>query len=284
MTGWVKPDGTTKRVPPDQLGVIRNGHHIKLGRALGESSPWDESFEREFDDADGNFPSVISWLSCLDRQFRPGPTLTDRFVPQPATEEQLRALTESVVSLAVRGPMNREASVALAEHLRGPIRAPERHVLVGFNMRRSQRLIADGIGANGKFAVVFSAGREFVYGDGFFHNVKAVVNPPQNPKILAPLTPTMSVIVSRPISRNVQPLLSTIVLTDEEVDRCNHSVQIYSREALYFRSEKPTLDDAFTCGKHLEYAHPDNPIDTLIRAIPGVPDRDTSLDKFLFQP
>jgi hypothetical protein len=123
--------------------------------------------------------------------------------------------------------MNREASVFLAEHLRGPISNPERNALIGMNMRQSQRLIADTIGANGKFAVFFSQGKEFIFGGGFFHNVSAVVNPPLDPKILAPITPTISVVVSRPTLFTVNPRLSTLVLIDEEVDTCNQPDKCY---------------------------------------------------------
>ena len=179
--------------------------------------------------------------------------------------------------------MNREASVSLAEHFRGPLPNLERNALIGLNMRRSQRLIADTIGAYGKFAVLFSQGREFIFGDGFFHNVSAVVNPPMSPKILAPITPTISVIVSRPMSFTVQPRLTTIVLTDEEVDECNYAVQVYSRHALYFRSHRPTVEEAFACSEHRKYSNPDNPIDNLLRCIPGVPPRDKSLDLLFSQ-
>jgi hypothetical protein len=279
---WIRPDGTEVRVPPDKLGMIGNGHHIKLGNAPSSPIHWDSSFEDEFDVADSNFPSVISWLESLDRKLLNNPDLRQRFIPQEATDEQLCMLTECVVSLAVRAPMNREASVALAERLRGPLPERERNALIGLNMRSSQRLIADSIGARGKFAVLFSNGREFIFGDGFFHNVKAAVNAPSLPKILAPITPNISVVVSRPKSYSVEPRLSTIVLTNDEVERCNHAVQVYSRKALFYRSDKPQLDEAFTREEHREYAQPDNPIDTLITSIPGVSARDTSLD-FLFQ-
>jgi len=272
-TGWMKPDGSVIRVPPHKLGMIGNGHYIKLGPP-GESTAWDFCFEREFDAADNAFPSVISWLASLDREFRGQCGLGDRFLSQPASDEQRRALTECVVSLAVRGPRNRAASVAVAEHLRVPMDSRKRNAIIGANMVRSQRIISDSIGSNGKFAVLFSTGREFIFGDGLFHNVTARVDPPHDPKILAPITPTMSVIISRPTSYMVEPRLTTIVLTNEEVDQCNHAVQVYSREALFFRSERPTLDEAFSSGAHLAYSHPDNPIDSLIRGIPGVPPRD----------
>lgn len=277
-TGWMKPDGSCIRVPPKELGLIGNAHHIKLGRHPGDSTDWDTSFENEFDTADSNFPAVIAWLESLKHEFMPHRELPDRFLAQSAADDQLRLLTECVVSLAVRSPMNREASVSLAEHLRGPIPNPERNALIGANMRRSQRLISDSIGANGKFVVLFSHGREFIFGDGFFHNVKAVINPPIDPKILAPITPSVSVIVSRPTSFTVQPRLSTIVLSDKDVDLCNHAVQVYSRQALYFRSHRPMVQEVFACNEHRAYSHPDNPIDNLLRSIPGVPPRDRSLD------
>jgi len=282
--GWLKPDGSSIRVPAKELGVIGNAHHIKLGRIPGDSTALDTSFENAFDVADTNFPSVISWLESLRHEFVPGPELRDRFLAEFAPVDKLRLLTECVVSLAVRSPMNREASVSLAERLRGPIPNPERSAIIGLNMRQSQRLVSDAIGANGKYAVLFSQGREFIFGDGFFHNVRAVTNPPMCPKILAPLTPTISVVVSRPTSFTVEPRLSTIVICDEEVDQCNHAVQVYSRQALYFRSHQPAVDGAFSRNEHQEYSSPDNPIDNLLCSMPGVPPRDTSLDFLMCRP
>ena len=281
-TGWITPDGNCRRVPPRHLGVLRNAHHIKLGDR-GVSTDWDSSFEDEFDAADSQFPQVISWLEGLDRPDSPGPSSRQRFLPHAATDGELRALTECVVSLAVRSPMNREASVSAAEQFRGPVGNPERDALIALNMRNSQRLIADSIGGNGKFAVLFSQGREFVFGDGFFHNVTGVVNPPLSPTIVAPITPCISVIVSRPIAYMVEPRLSTIVLSEEEVDDCNYAIQVYARNALYFRNDQPVVEDAFARGQHLRYSRPDNPMAELVRSIPGIPPRDTSFDHIFDQ-
>ena len=109
------PDGTLRRSSPNNFGVIGNGHHIKLSDDPNQASVWDESFEREFQDADANFPTVIHWLQGLEREDRHGSELRNRFFPQSAQSEQIGPLIECLVSLAVRSPMNREASVALAE-------------------------------------------------------------------------------------------------------------------------------------------------------------------------
>jgi len=278
---WITPDGTCKRVPPAQLAMIGNGHHIKLSRNPADSSPWDMSFEREFDLADGNFPSVIAWLNTLTSQKLFNLQLRERFLPQPCTDDQLKILTECVVSLVIRSPKSREAAVSVAEYLRGELPTPERNALIGLNIRNSQRMISDNIGAGAKFSVLLSSGKEFIYGDGLFNNITGTVNPPHSPKIIAPITPMISVIISKPTSFTVEPRLSTIVLSDDEVDACNHAIQVYSKRALFYRSERPKLIDAFTRNEHLSYEHPDNPMDTLIRSIPGIPPRDRSLDFLL---
>jgi hypothetical protein len=206
-----------------------------------------------------------------------------RFVAQLCSDNELLLMTECAVSLAVRGPMNREASVALAEDFRGTIESSERNALIGLNMRNSQRVIADSIGARGKFVAIYSQDKEFVFGDGFFHNVRNAQMAPHWPKLFVPITPRICILVCRPSRYTVEPKLSTLVLDDHEVDVCNHAVQVYAKNAIYFRSQQPALDEAFRRAEHLSYAQPGNPMDSLIHSIPGVPARDSSFDRFYNQ-
>lgn len=269
--GWIEPGGTEKRLPPDQLGVIRNGHNVKLDYSTPEASTeWDFSFESEFDRADSSFPDVIRWASGLDRTECRDEEQQHYFVPLQASDEALRALTECVVSLAIRSPMTRERSVAGADLLRSSLSKRERNSLMGINLSHAQRAVSDAIGARGKFVIVFSEHREFIYGDGFFHNIVPHALRPHNPKLFVPITPSMSVLVTRPVAYMVEPKLMSVVLAPEEVDVCNHTVQVYSRQAIFYRAEKPTLDEAFTCARHLVYEHRDNPIDSFVRSVPGV--------------
>jgi len=268
--GWLKPDGAVLRVPPKNLGALGNGHHIKFSPKSGEPSPFDSCFESEYDVADSSFPEVISWLKHLNREYQPDLDLSARFIPHDCTTDRLMALTECVVSLAVRSPRNREASVGIAERLRGPIPKPERETLITYNMRPSQRIVSDKIGANGKYVVLFSNSREFVFGDGFFHNICGALNSPVGAKIFAPITPEISVCAIYPRHFRVEPRLSTIVLSDEETELCNEAVQVYSRQAIFFRSEQPEIQEVFARGEHLMYTSSENPIDFLIGHIPGI--------------
>jgi len=277
---WLLPDGEVRRAPPKNFGVIGNAHHVKLGASPDKATVWDHSFEEAFDRADSYFPSVIDWLDGLEREDRPdAENISDRFHTQEAPEDMLSHLVEGLVSLAVRSPMNREAAASLAEHLRGPLPAQERNAIIGLNMGHCQRMVVDSVGTRGKFAILYSPGCEFIFGDGFFHNIDSPSQAPMNPKIVAPITPHISAVYAIPIAYSIEPRLSTLVLSVEEATALNDSVQLYACNALFYRMQKPVVLDEFKQGQHLHYSDTDNSIDSLIHSLPGVPPRDTSLDR-----
>lgn len=266
---WLKPNGEDKRIPPAQLGMIGNGHMIKLGRA-GTESPWDQSFEPAFDRADTAFPRVISWLNEMAGKARhiEGPVRT-RFEPQQASDEELALLSECIISLAVRSPMSRAGAIFVAERLRGKIPAHERNAIIGLNMRETQRRATEELGAHGKFVVLHSPDREFIFGDGFYHNVRSPLNGMFMPEIVAPVTPRIAVAIYRPMAYGVDPKFMTIVNSAAETDGLNEAAQVYSRECIFYRSEKPNLIEAFQKATHLQYSA-GSTASELLRSIPGV--------------
>ncbi|WP_404357056.1 hypothetical protein [Methylotuvimicrobium sp. KM1] len=266
---WILPNGEIRIAPPKNFGCIGNGHYIKLGKNEGETTAWDQNFEPIFDKADNGFPKVISWLQSLTRKdVWDAKTLTDRFIPENASDNQFAQLVESIVSLAIRSPMHRESSVGLAEELRGTLPERERNALINLNMRDNQKKAVSSIGIRGKFVVLYSPSCEFVYGDGFFHNLDS-----HSPKILAPITPEISVLYTRPLQYISEPRLFTFVTSREETKILNDVVQVYSRNCIFYRSERPTIISEYTGGKHLCYASTENPIDMLISSIPGIVNR-----------
>lgn len=265
-------NGQAFRAPPKKIGVIGNGHIIKLGR--GQPSPWDESFEAVFDAADNAFPSLVGWLEGLDHAFILSPkNRAERFLAQPITDEQFANLIEGIVSLAVRSPKFRAAAVAPAIHLRGPLPADERHVLEAINMRHCQRMIADTCKRSGKLVVLFAGASEFCFGDGFYNTATGVSAPPMNPKMLVPITPQIAVLYARPIAFGVEPRLATLVLDAEEVQAINTATQVYAKDWLYFRSSKPVIIESFSEAEHRRFADHQNVVDQIICDIPGVRQR-----------
>jgi hypothetical protein len=275
---WLLPNGEERRARPDAFGVIGNGHFIKLGNKPGEATPWDQNFEDEFHNADDRFPAVIEWLEGLRYEPRIKQMRRERFLPQPSPVEQFGQMVESLTSLAIRSPMNREACVSLAERFRGPLPEWERNSLITANMRDMHRRAVQAFGASGKATAILSPDREFIFGDGFYHNLTSPGGAPHSPRILAPLTPRLAVLYARPMQYTVEPRLSTLVIEAEETEALNQVVQVYAREALFYRSDKPELIDDFRAGKHLRYTSSRNVVEQMVHGMPGVPDRDTSLD------
>jgi hypothetical protein len=144
---WLLPDGEVRYAPPQNFGVIGNGHYIKFGKLPGEHSSWDQNYESEFNSADKNVPQLIDWLESLKRKEPDSSSiLSSRFCPVAASDEEIERLVACMVSLAIRGPMNRQAAVSLAEHFRGPLPERERNALIGVNMRRDYRTAVESIG------------------------------------------------------------------------------------------------------------------------------------------
>lgn len=279
---WLRPDGTERKARPDGFGVIGNGHFIKLGHEAGERTPWDQNFEPEFQQADDQFRWVIKWLNELNYDDRRHLSLRERFIPQPLTDEMFGQLLESIVSLAIRSPMTRESCVSVAESLRGPLPERERNSLIAMNMRDMHRRAVKDLGVRGKATAILSPDREFIFGDGFYHNFVSPSGSPNSPRILVPLTPSLAVLYAKPMQYTTEPRLSTLVIGGDETKALNEVVQVYAGGGLFYRSEKPEIIDAYSSGKHLEYRGPDHIVEKLIHHMPGVPDRDTSLD-FLFR-
>jgi hypothetical protein len=262
-------DGREFRSPPANVGVIGNGHIIKLGK--GKPSPWDESFEHAFDAADSALPRIVAWLETLERQWveRP-PRRTERFLTQPVTDAQFGELVESLVSLAVRSPKFRAAAVAPAIHLRGPLEPDERHVLEAMNMRHCQRMIADACKRGGKLVALYAKEGEFIFGDGFYNTATGVSTPPISPRMLVPLTPQIAVLYSRPMAFGVEPRLTTLVVDAAEVDAFNIVVQAYAKDWLFYRRIRPEINEHFRIREHRIFTDHNNPVDQIARDIPGV--------------
>ncbi|TPK95307.1 MULTISPECIES: hypothetical protein [unclassified Mesorhizobium] len=269
MTKWLRPDGSVKSMPPKNLGVIGNGHQIRLGQP-GEATPWDQDFEGVFGSADNNFPSVIRWLQILDRDEAASPKpLAARFRPLEVADDDLAKLAEGMISLAVRSPMNRESAVSVAEHYRGPLQGAERNALIGLNMQHTHQEAVKQIGIRGKFVAIYSPNREFIFGDGFYHNIRSPLNTMHSPTLLAPLTPNIAALLVRPMSYRTLPRFFTLVINGDEADRLNHAIQVYARKQIFFRTEKPKILDVYSQERHLVYSGR-NPVKDLIQNIPGV--------------
>ena len=88
-------------------------------------------------------------------------------------------------------------------------------------MRYAHRRAVQAFSMRGKIAVIYSPKREFIFGDGFYHNLTSPSAVPTSPQILAPLTPEISVIYAIPMRYSTEPQLSTLVIDADEAVMLN---------------------------------------------------------------
>jgi hypothetical protein len=256
---------------PKKFGVIGNGHAIKLSPDPSIPSPWDESYEAAFQAADDSWPTLIAWLEGLTFLPRPPP---QRFLTQPAGDAQITRLVEALVSLAVRSPTTREAAAGLADRYAAPMSSRQRNNIIGLNLRQAQTNLTRAIGVRGKFVVLASPDREFIFGDGFGHNLTNQHQLPPAPRLFAPLTPRLAVFWTRPMSYMTEPRLMTLVISADETRQLNEVVQVYAKDMLFYRNDRPELTKAFTDGQHYIFGDDDNTLQQLTHMVPGVPPPD----------
>ncbi len=110
-----------------------------------------------------------------------------------------------------------------------------------------------------------------MFGDGFYHNLTSPSGAPSSPRILAPLTPEISVLYTIPRRYLTEPIISTLVIDGEEAKLLNDVVQVYARDAIFYRSEEPVITDAYSQRRHLMCMSPGDPIEQIIADLAGIP-------------
>lgn len=189
-----------------------------------------------------------------------------------------RIVTEALTSPAIRSPMTRESTVSVAEHLRRPLPERERNSLIAVNMRDMRRRAVEAFGTRGKATAILSRDREFIFGDGFYHNLNTPSMAPHLARILAPLTPRLAVLYAIPMQYTPEPRLSSLVIGNDEVDSLNQVVQIYARERVFYGKDRPELIDEYRARQHRHFTTSRNIVENIVHDMPGVPARNTALD------
>jgi hypothetical protein len=250
------PDGKAVASPPKQFGAIRNDNQIRFA---DRPTIWDESFEHTFQMADDNFAGIVRWLQTLSSSILARDTpFAARLTPLTLSRDRQMLLAECLASLIVRSPSLRHRIRLTTEYYRERIglRDPTaRHSLIAASVRGGQRVLARAMATRGKFAVLFAGEAEFVFGDGFLHNIHDVANAPMNPCCLVPLTPEIAVLYVAPSQYRTYPKAFVVNLTLSEVGFVNDMVQIYAKRYLYFRNIYPVIHSAFQRDEHLEFEY-----------------------------
>lgn len=252
---WVDSDGLvwrtnsrghSKKWHPSAVGYGPNNHNI----LSDGGSPWDSTFEPDFDAADNAFPDVIRWLEAVRADHSDG----WRAKGVRIASDRRASLAECLASLIVRSPRLRylsEKHTAEFQVQHFGFREPHNvHQTAGSNLRRLQEPIARDIRTGGKLGFLIADKRTFVFGDGLMSNINPSPDRMLRPMAMVAITPKIAVLWFSPMSYPTFPEGVSLRLTAEEVSRFNEIVQIYSRDSLFHVGEPPELHEAFTACQH----------------------------------
>lgn len=252
-------DGAVLSAPPKQFGAIRSDNNIRLGAT---PTVWDETFEPSFNQADSAFGGLVDWLLSLSSPVPAHEASRKRVIPLIITRQQQLDLAECLASLIVRGPALRSRVGQTVEYYRGRMGLKDVTAdakLIGANIRNGQRVLANAMARGGKYAILRAASGEFIFGDGFYHNISSVTDAPLGPRAIIPLTPEIAVFYTRPSSYATNPIVSLMNVRPDEVAFFNYCVQVYSAKYIFYGSIPPIIDPTFEHGTHGQFEYHRHP-------------------------
>jgi len=233
-------------------------------------APWDTSFEDFFNEPDREFPNLVEWLMSLDAAEEHN--LDDfgvRMTPNPWTRDQRRRLAVCMASLLARSPGTRHLIRCTTEYYRdrmGLADPTASKMLIAANQSGLFDFYAQIMEKRGRFLILFTDHRELIFGDGVFHNFPTIISSyASDLKAICHILPTVAVAYTCPISYALDASLPAMRLANEEVALLNESVLVYSKDFVFYRSQRPPIPDAFLRAEHLQFAFHQQPwIDRLL--------------------
>lgn len=166
--------------------------------------------------------------------------------------------TECVASLIARSPGTRNRIRGNTEYYPQRIGLADweaSKTLIAANQRGLHDCYVSSLRSGGRFAILFSDSVEFIFGDGMLHNFPIVVGNFGSLKCVCPILPTAIALYTRLIRYVNSPTVITMRLDDQEVKFFNDTVQAYSKDYVFYRSQRPISTEAFARGAHLEYSY-----------------------------
>lgn len=264
----INHEGVVQKIPPKKIARITNGHNF----VFKDSPLLNATFEHDFDQADRDFPPIIESfeeLRIIHEKEIPK-TKNNHIHTQSCNNELFERILACLVSLVVRSPKFRNSAKQSITLFRKNINSTELKQLISLNIGSKYKEITRFLGSKGKLIFFFSLSREFIFGDGFYHNVPlGGVKNSYDVRFLIPLLPNISVLYIRPWQYTPEPRIFTLWADKELTSLMNDTIQIYSNEYLFYKSNKPELIDSFIQKEHCIFDGYD-PIDQLINNIPGI--------------
>lgn len=252
---WADPEGLisrtnsrghSKRWHPSAVGYGPDNHNI----LSDGGSPWDSTFEPDFDAADNAFPEVIRWVEAIQAAH----PQRDRIRGVAIPDHRRAALAECLASLIVRSPRLRYLSekwTAEAQVRDFGFQEPHNlHQTAGANLRRCQEPFAREVRTGGKPTFLIAGDGSFLFGDGFMTNFHPSPDRILRPMAMAAFTPKVALLWFNSGSWPTYPKGVSLRLTGREVADFNDIVQIYSKDSLFHVGDPPDIHPSWPDRQH----------------------------------
>lgn len=258
------------RAPPHNFGAIGNAHQIKLSR---EDNPWNFDFEPVFGPVDADIGNLVSYISTLDAPIRgSGYSSGFKFLSHDISDDIRSRISNFVASMIMRNPYTRhkirQKVIYFLERFGLENPSVDKSLLAG-NTWNNMNFMKENLDSGGVFGVLFSDSNEFIFGDGFMHNLPIGAPAYGGEICILPLIPSASIIYVNLNGYRGSRILAAR-LENDAVFSFNEIVQIYSKDRIFYRSMRPQISEYFLKGEHLSIdIDRSGFLDSLIQGISG---------------
>jgi hypothetical protein len=158
------------------------------------------------------------------------------------TQEDYDAFAEGLASLVLRSPGFRNYIRSNTNGYRADSNIPDigaRDSLIAMQIHQWYSTTVASF-QKSHMALLYSRHREFVLGEGYLNNVRGSSHT-LSLRAVIPLTPELAVICYSGSGMSPPAPVCSLSVTAEDVDAINELAQIYGKEFIYFRSQRPKI-------------------------------------------
>lgn len=259
---WADPEGYISRVRPSStierrkppkgpkkgFAHKRGGHRLTFG-----DSPWNHTFEPEFDEIDNVGPPELRELSSqlLEKN--------QKYFPRTLSASTTNTLVKICFSLIIRSPAFRHRYSHAGKSFGFGQNEMTGTSNISLFWKNAKNINLDNCNS-GKLFLLSSEGSEFFFGDGFYDTVftRPLGWRPQGISWIADLRGNALV----PLLPNLCAYLHftgggtgtqshVLPVNCDVASEVNFLTQVYSKEELFFRSQPPVLTQEYQRGEHM---------------------------------
>ncbi|MFT5708931.1 MAG: hypothetical protein ACI9ES_003238 [Oceanospirillaceae bacterium] len=135
------------------------------------------------------------------------------------------------------------------------------------NLGAAYRELIKNSKGRGRLVILFSDDAEFIYGDGIYSNISSTVHNLTDLRVVIPFTPNIAVIWATPMAYASKPHTMALAVDALTVLRINSATQVYSKDYLFYRSDKPEIIEAFALQEHRVFAERKNALFEFVNSL-----------------